>query len=91
MSQNPHLHLFVQSGSYDGGTYYFGVKHTTWNVDPSGRLQDRMWFQAYRSGHMMYLRAEDMFTSNQDIRDFIAWSLAATEGPARAAGAPRRR
>ena len=31
---------------------------------------------------MMYLRAEDLVTSNQDIRDFIAWSLDATEGSA---------
>jgi hypothetical protein len=33
---------------------------------------------------MMYLRAEDIITSNQDIRDFVAWAMRATnEGPAR--------
>ena len=83
MSENPYLHLFVQSGYYDGGTDYFGAKYTMWNLDPAGRLQDRMRFTAYRSGHMMYLRADDLSVSNQDIRDFISWSLEAAGEPAR--------
>lgn len=84
MSENPYLHLFVQSGYFDGGTDYFSAKYTMWNLDPAGRLQDRMRFKGYRSGHMMYLRAEDLVTSNQDIRDFMAWSLDAVgRGPAK--------
>lgn len=78
MSENPYLHLLVQGGYYDGGTDYFGAKYTMWNLDPAGRLQDRMRFTGYESGHMMYLRAEDLPTSNEDIRDFIRWSLEAT-------------
>jgi hypothetical protein len=39
--------------------------------------------QRYPSGHMMYLRAEDIVTSNQDIRDFMTWSSEATQGPTR--------
>jgi len=84
MSENPHLHLFVQSGYYDGGTNYFAARYTMWNLDPAGRLQDRMRWKGYRSGHMMYLRAEDIVTANQDLRDFIDWSLQAVrEGAAR--------
>lgn len=83
MHENPYLHLMVQSGYYDGGTDYFSAKYTMWNLDPAGRIQDRMWWKGYRSGHMMYLRAEDIITSNQDIRDFIGWSMQATkDGPA---------
>ncbi|MEK9503732.1 S10 family peptidase [Gaopeijia maritima] len=83
MSENPYLHLLVQGGYYDGGTDYFSAKYTMWNLDPAGRLQDRMRFTGYESGHMMYLRADDLPTSNQDIRDFILWSLEATQGAAR--------
>ncbi len=83
MSENPYLHLFVQSGYFDGGTDYFSAKYTMWNLDPAGRLQDRMRWKGYRSGHMMYLRAEDLAQANQDIRDFIRWSMEAVEGPAR--------
>jgi carboxypeptidase C (cathepsin A) len=83
MHENPYLHLLVQSGYYDGGTDYFSAKYTMWNLDPAGRIQDRMWWKGYRSGHMMYLRAEDIVTSNQDIRDFVEWSMEATRrGPA---------
>ncbi|MBR9989971.1 MAG: carboxypeptidase [Gemmatimonadetes bacterium] len=84
MAENPFLHLFVQSGYFDGGTDYFGAKYTMWNMDPAGRLQDRMRFEAYRSGHMMYLRQEDLATSNQHIREFIRDAVAA------AANAPAR-
>jgi carboxypeptidase C (cathepsin A) len=84
MAQNPFLHLLVQSGYFDGGTDYFGAKYTMWNLDPAGRLRDRMRFQAYRSGHMMYLRQEDLATSNQHIREFIQTAIAAAAGtPAR--------
>ena len=84
MSENPYLHLFVQSGYYDGGTNYFAARYTMWNLDPAGRLQDRMRWKGYRSGHMMYLRAQDIVTANQDLRDFIEWSLQSVrEGAAR--------
>lgn len=84
MHENPYLHLMVQSGYYDGGTDYFSAKYSMWNLDPRGAIQDRMWWKGYRSGHMMYLRAEDIATSNQDIRDFVAWAMEATRrGPAR--------
>jgi hypothetical protein len=55
-----------------------------WNIDPSGKLRNRMRFEGYRSGHMMYLRQEDMPTSNDHIRDFMRESVAA------AAAAPAR-
>lgn len=71
MAQNPYLNVMIQSGYYDGATTYFNAKYTMWQVDPSGRMKDRFSFKGYRSGHMMYLRREDLKTANDDIRDFI--------------------
>ena len=71
MAQNPYLKVLFQSGYYDGATTYFNAKYTMWQIDPSGKMKDRFYFKGYRSGHMMYLRSEDLKTSNQDIRDFI--------------------
>ena len=48
-----------------------------WNLDPSGRFQDRLRFEGYFSGHMMYLRSEDLESSNQHIREFIEESIPA--------------
>ncbi|MGE0441644.1 MAG: S10 family peptidase [Gemmatimonadales bacterium] len=83
MGQNPYLNLMVQSGYYDGGTPYFDAKYTMWNIDPAGRFQDRMLWRGYRSGHMMYLRQEDLATANEDIRKFIAGSMPRPGQPAR--------
>ena len=71
MAQNPYLKVLIQSGYYDGATTYFGAKYTMHQVDPSGKMKDRFTFKAYRSGHMMYLRQDDLMTANNDLREFI--------------------
>lgn len=71
MAQNPYLHTMIQSGYYDGATKYFDAKYTMWRIDPSGKMKDRFSFKGYRSGHMMYLRKEDLIRANEDIREFI--------------------
>ena len=71
MAQNPYLNVLIQSGYYDGATTYFNAKYTMWQVDPSGRMKDRFEFKGYRSGHMMYLRREDLKKANEDLRAFI--------------------
>jgi carboxypeptidase C (cathepsin A) len=75
MAQNPYLKVLVQSGYYDGATTYFQAKYTMWHVDPSGKMKDRFTYKGYRSGHMMYLRSEDLESSNEDLRLFINNSL----------------
>ena len=75
MAQNPNLDVMVQSGYFDGATTYFNAKYTMWQLDPSGKMRDRLSFKGYRSGHMMYLRSEDLKNANDDIRDFIESSL----------------
>ena len=76
MAQNPYLHVLTQSGYYDGATTYFAAKYTLSQIDPSGKMKDRMTFKGYRSGHMMYLRNEDLISANEDLRDFLKTSSA---------------
>ena len=83
MAQNPYLHTMIQSGYYDGATKYFDAKYTMWRMDPSGRMKDRLSFKGYRSGHMMYLRKEDLEKSNEDIRNFIKKSTPTKGAPAK--------
>jgi carboxypeptidase C (cathepsin A) len=83
MAENPYLNVMFQSGYFDGATTYFEAKYTMWQLDPSGKMKDRLSFQGYRSGHMMYLRAEDLATSNEHIREFIKKSTPAPGQPAR--------
>ncbi|SKA15493.1 S10 family peptidase [Sediminibacterium ginsengisoli] len=83
MAQNPYLHVFVQSGYYDGACDYFNAKYNMWQMDPGGKLKDRMSWEGYRSGHMMYLRKEDLSTSNEHLREFIKKSTPKPGQPAK--------
>ncbi len=75
MAQNPYLNVLVQSGYYDGACDYFNAKYDMWHLDPSGKMRGRLDWKGYRSGHMMYLRDDDVVTSNEDIRQFILRTL----------------
>jgi carboxypeptidase C (cathepsin A) len=83
MMQNPYLHLLVQSGYYDGACDYFNAKYNMWQMDPAGKIQDRMFWEGYRSGHMMYLRKDDLATSNDHLRVFIKKSIPKLGTPAK--------
>ncbi|MBC6427338.1 MAG: carboxypeptidase [Ekhidna sp.] len=83
MAQNPYLHTMIQSGYYDGATKYFDAKYTLWQLDPSGKMKDRFSFKGYRSGHMMYLRNDDLILSNDHLREFIKKTLPSAGTPAK--------
>jgi len=83
MAQNPFLHVMVQSGYYDGACDYFNAKYSLWQMDPGGRLKNRLSWKGYRSGHMMYLRKQDLQSANEDIREFIKASTPKSGEPAK--------
>ena len=74
IAENPSLHLLIQSGYYDGACDYFNAKYSLWQLDPSGRLKDRLHWEGYRSGHMLYLRKPDLEQATENLRKFIAES-----------------
>ena len=83
MAANPFLHTMIQSGYYDGATRYFDAMYTMWQLDPSGKMKERLSFEGYRSGHMMYLRQADLLKSNSDIRKFIQRTIPKSGTPAK--------
>jgi carboxypeptidase C (cathepsin A) len=83
MAENPYMHVLIQSGYYDGATTYFDAKYTLWQIDPSGKMKDRLHFEGYRSGHMMYLRSEDLVLSNDHLREFIKKTTPGNGQPAK--------
>lgn len=84
MAENPYLHLMIQSGYYDGSICdYFDAKYSMWHIDPSGKMNNRMRWKGYRSGHMMYLRRQDLVTATDDLREFIKDALPKQGVPAK--------
>jgi len=83
IAENPYLHLLIQSGYYDGACDYFNAKYSLWQLDPSGRLKDRLRWEGYKSGHMMYLRKEDLAVAAENLRKFIQESIPKPGTPAK--------
>jgi carboxypeptidase C (cathepsin A) len=83
IAENPFMHLLIQSGYYDGACDYFNAKYSLWQLDPSGKLKDRLHWEGYRSGHMMYLRKPDLASSTENLRKFIKASLPKPGEPAK--------
>ncbi|MBA4767443.1 MAG: peptidase S10 [Porphyrobacter sp.] len=68
MRQNSGLRLFNAQGYYDFATPFFGAEYS---LKRSGIPQDRITWQYYDAGHMMYVRDEDRAKLSADIREFI--------------------
>ncbi|UYH53910.1 peptidase S10 [Qipengyuania sp. SS22] len=68
MRQNSQLRVFNAQGYYDFATPFFGAEYS---LKRMGIPQDRVEFQYYDAGHMMYIRDEDRAKLSRDIRAFI--------------------
>jgi carboxypeptidase C (cathepsin A) len=75
MQANPYLKVLIQGGYFDAATDYFSAAYTISHIQPGGEFQDRFRFAWHESGHMMYLRQEDLESANQELRDFFRWCL----------------
>jgi carboxypeptidase C (cathepsin A) len=68
MRENSGLRLFVAQGYFDFATPFFGAEYA---LTRNGIPQERVEYQYYGSGHMMYVRDEDRVKLSRDIRTFI--------------------
>lgn len=68
LRENSGLRVFVGQGYYDFATPFFAAEYA---LSRTGIPQDRVEYQYYGSGHMMYVRDEDRAKLSQDIRAFI--------------------
>ena len=68
MRENSGLRVFVGQGWYDFATPFFAAEYA---LTRTGIPQDRIEYQYYGSGHMMYVRDEDRVKLSRDVRNFI--------------------
>jgi carboxypeptidase C (cathepsin A) len=80
MQANPYLKVLIQGGYFDAATDYFSAQYTISHIQPGGDFRDRFRFAWHESGHMMYLRQEDLESANQELRDFFRWCLEGEAG-----------
>lgn len=68
LRENSGLKVFVGQGYYDFATPFFAAEYA---LSRTGIPQDRIHYEYYGSGHMMYVRDEDRVKLSRDVRDFI--------------------
>jgi carboxypeptidase C (cathepsin A) len=68
MRENRGLRTFVAQGWYDFATPFFAAEYA---LTRTGVPQDRVQYQYYNAGHMMYVRDEDRAKLTRDVRAFI--------------------
>ncbi|MFN6933696.1 MAG: S10 family peptidase [Tsuneonella sp.] len=68
MRENSSMRVFVGQGWYDFATPFFAAEYS---LSRTGIPQDRIEYQYYDAGHMMYVRDEDRRKLSADVRAFI--------------------
>ena len=68
LRENSGLRVFVGQGYYDFATPFFAAEYA---LTRTGIPQDRIHYEYYGSGHMMYVRDDDRIKLSRDVRDFI--------------------
>ncbi|MEA1015431.1 S10 family peptidase [Sphingosinicella sp. LY1275] len=68
LRENKGLKVFVGQGYYDFATPFYAAEYS---LSRTGMPQDRIHYEYYGSGHMMYVRDEDRVKLSRDVRDFI--------------------
>ncbi len=68
LRENSGMRIFVGQGWYDFATPFFAAEYA---LTRTGIPQDRIVYEYYGSGHMMYIRQQDRAKLSADVRDFI--------------------
>lgn len=68
LRENRGMRIFVGQGYYDFATPFFAAEYA---LSRAGIPQDRIHYEYYGSGHMMYVRDDDRVKLSRDVRDFI--------------------
>ncbi len=71
ISQNPALRVLSCSGYYDLATPYFAMDYTVSHMGLPPEHRGNITQTYYRSGHMMYVRMEDLEKLKRDVADWM--------------------
>lgn len=71
MTQNEYLQVMITEGYYDAACDYFTAEYVFSHLDLTGHLKDRIRFDYYESGHMMYIHMPSLVKMKTDLTNFI--------------------
>jgi len=71
MTMNPGLHLHIQQGYYDLATPFSATNYYLRHLDIPAEARERIRYDLYPAGHMMYLHADSLRQYRDDLVEFI--------------------
>jgi carboxypeptidase C (cathepsin A) len=71
MRANPHLHVHVAYGWFDGATPFFAAREVLEHLDIPEALRDNIEHRYYDAGHMMYVHEPSRLQQSADVADFV--------------------
>ena len=71
MSRNHHLRVLVQTGDCDLAVPFLSMVHSIDHLGIDPDLRKNVTYARYESGHMMYLKLEDLAKLERDLRAFL--------------------
>ncbi|MDX1625373.1 MAG: hypothetical protein R3323_02560 [Wenzhouxiangellaceae bacterium] len=71
MTTNPGLGLYIQQGIYDIATPYLATRYYIDQLDVPAEARERIRYDEYPAGHMMYLHPESLRAYREDLAEFI--------------------
>lgn len=71
MIMNPGLQLHIQQGYYDLATPFSATSYYLRHLDIPAEARERIRYDLYPAGHMMYLHEESMAAYREDLAEFI--------------------
>jgi carboxypeptidase C (cathepsin A) len=75
MTKNPYMKVMIAAGYYDLATPYFAVEHTFNHMGLHPEMHDRIKFDYYQAGHMLYIDSDSHAKMKKDFGDFMAGAL----------------
>ncbi len=76
MTQNPFLHVYVAKGYYDLATPFYAAEYTMDHLGLDPSLRGHLTGGYFEAGHMMYVHQPSLVKLKQELKEFLASSVA---------------
>ncbi|GAA1838984.1 S10 family peptidase [Microlunatus capsulatus] len=71
LRSNPHLQVHVSCGYFDGATPHFAAEHVFAHLRVPPQVADRVTWDYYEAGHMMYVHEPSRLQQSADLAAFV--------------------
>jgi carboxypeptidase C (cathepsin A) len=79
LTKNPYMKVMVAAGYYDLATPYYAAEYTFNHMGLTPEMHQRIQWQYYPSGHMLYIDSDSHAKLKKDFSDFVTSAMPAIQ------------